>query len=224
MPRLLARSGAKISGGRGSSRWPPAEFLLAFDDRNGILHDLRDRRFLVGQAIDEGRIGAVLQQTPHEIRDQVCVRADRRVDAAGHAQLVAADHLLVDGLAHAVQALELVELTRGRGDAHRGDGLRVVGGELRIERAPVGEQQAKAGEIGHIGMELAREHGIVGKPALLRPLDLAVPVGALHQAHRNLLACVAGHAGATSAAPGSPACHRPARQCQGPASPQAQGP
>ena len=171
----------------------PAEFLFAFDGRHGVLHDLRDRRFLVGQAIDEGCIRPVLQETPHEIRDQVCVRPHRRVDAAGHAQLFAADHLLVDGLAHAVQALELVRVTRGRGNAHGGDGLCVVGGELRIERAPVGEQQAKTGEIGHIGMELAREHRIVGKPALLRPLDLAVPVGALHQAYRNLLACVAGH-------------------------------
>ena len=39
-------------------------------------------------------------------------------------------------------------------------------------------------------MQLAREHGIVGEPALLRPLDLAVPVGAFDEAHGNALAAL----------------------------------
>ena len=43
-------------------------------------------------------------------------------------------------------------------------------------------------------MQLAREHRIVLEPALLRPLDLAVPVGAFDEAHGNALAVLLGDA------------------------------
>ncbi len=61
--------------------------------------------------------------------------ADRRVDAGAGAVLVMQD--LVQPLAHAVQALELEGLGLDAelvGDLqHRGDGVGVVGRELRIE-------------------------------------------------------------------------------------------
>ena len=65
------------------------------------------------------------------------------------------------------------------------DGQRVVGGELRIEARPRGEQALGAGEIGLVGRGLAGEHRIVGEAALLRALDLGVPIGALDQAHHH---------------------------------------
>ena len=42
-----------------------------------------------------------------------------------------------------------------------------------------------AGEIAQIGRRLAREDRIVRQPALLRPLDLGIPVGALDEAHHH---------------------------------------
>ena len=67
----------------------------------------------------------------------------------------------------------------------RGDGQRVVRGELRIEARARGEQPLGAGEIAEIGRRLAREDREVRQPALLRALDLRVPVGALDEPHHQ---------------------------------------
>ncbi len=68
------------------------------------------------------------------------MRAHRRVDAARHVARVApATHLGVQVVAHAVQALELETFARRR-CAHaldRRDGVRVVRGELRVDRIGV---------------------------------------------------------------------------------------
>ena len=68
---------------------------------------------------------------------------------------------------------------------HRGDGVRVVGRELRIERVAGGEQPLDAGEIGDVGRELAGVDRIAVEAALLAALDLAVPIGALDQPHHQ---------------------------------------
>ncbi len=97
-----------------------------------------ERRLLIDDAVDEGGVGAVLQQAPHQIGQQVLVAADRRIDAAGDAHRRPRDDLLVERLAHAVQALELAAcrappLAAGHLD-HRARAVRVVGGELRGRR------------------------------------------------------------------------------------------
>ncbi len=74
---------------------------------------------LVDDAVDEAGVGAVLEQAAHQVRQQILVRADRRVDAAGHVQVLRADHLGVQVGAHAVQALVLVRPARARGGARR---------------------------------------------------------------------------------------------------------
>ena len=51
----------------------------------GSRDDLGDRRFVVGQPIDEGCIGAVLEQAAHEISEQVLVRR-RRAHRCGTAR------------------------------------------------------------------------------------------------------------------------------------------
>ena len=86
---------------------------------------------------------------------------------------------------------------RGRPPACARCGSRTAG----RTRAGSDSSRRIAREIGQVGVQLAREHGIVGEPALLRPLDLAVPVGALDEPHRNALAARLGQ-------PPQPAQHR----------------
>ena len=176
----------------GRPRQPPqhgAAVPLGLDAGHRVPDDLGDRRLLVGQPMHEGGVGAVLQEPPHQVRHQVLVRPHRRIDAAGGARpAVAADHLLVERLAHAMQPLELEGPGGGGSNADGGNRQRVMRGELRDECHRLGEQEPHAGEPGDIGVPLARQHRIVGKAALLRPLDLAVPVGALDEAHGDRLA------------------------------------
>ena len=105
------------------------------DPRLRPLQHVLDRHARVGGDRDEGGVGAVLQQPPHQIGEQIAMAADRRIDAAGSARHVG-EQRLVERLAHAVQALELVALGAAGILDHAGDGQRVVGGELRIEPRP----------------------------------------------------------------------------------------
>ena len=109
-------------------------------------------------------------------------RPARRCGTA-HRSVLAAR--LVERLAHAVQALELEALgLAGHLDDGR-DGQRVVRGKLRIERGRAASRRLRGGEVGLVGGGLAREHRIVGEPALLRALHLGVPVGALDEPHHE---------------------------------------
>ena len=73
-------------------------------------HRVRDddgnRRLVIRQAVDEGGVGAILQQAAHEIGQQVLMASHGSIDAAGLVQLVLADDLLIERLAHAMQPLE----------------------------------------------------------------------------------------------------------------------
>ncbi len=84
--------------------------------RDRIGDDLVERRLLVDDAVDEGGVGAVLEQAAHEIGQQILVAADRGIDAARLTEAIGralgADDLLVERLAHAVQPLELVVAAR----------------------------------------------------------------------------------------------------------------
>ena len=141
-----------------------ADGLDCSGERDRVGDELVDRHARVGDAVDERGVGAVLEQPAHEIGEQRLVRADRRIDAARPIELVAADDFLVERLAHAVQALELVLAAIEVRPGHRQDGgerLGVVGGELRIDRVRRGEQLAGAGEIADVGVDLAGEDGKV---------------------------------------------------------------
>ena len=80
-------------------------FAKAPGDRIG--DDLLDRQGLVDDPVDEGGVGAVLQQPAHQIGEQVFMTADRGVDPHRQARLVRSHDLRVERLAHAVQALKL---------------------------------------------------------------------------------------------------------------------
>ena len=70
--------------------------------------------------------------------------ADRRVDPAGCVRMVR-EHELVERLAHAVQPLKFVACDPAGILDHARHGERIVGGELRVEPRPRGQQLARAG-------------------------------------------------------------------------------
>jgi hypothetical protein len=147
-------------------------------DRIG--QDFRFCQPLVGELVDEARIGPVLEQPADKVREQVAMPTDRCIDTAMIALL--ADQSLVQPLAHAVKPLELevaiaaCPFEQGR---HR---QRVVAGEGRADILGV-EHIARHREIRNVGRRLAREQWIVRQPFDLGALDFAIPIGALDQPH-----------------------------------------
>ena len=145
--------------------------------------DVVDRRALVDEAVDEGGVGAVLEEPAHEIGEQILVPSDRRIDAARQVER-GADDLLVERLAHAVEALEL-EIAPSPASA------RMAATVCALWVANCGKKRcrlggaARAGEIGDVGRELPRIDRIAVKAALLAALYLAVPIGALDEPHHQ---------------------------------------
>ena len=160
-----------------------------------IADDFLNGQFLVDDAIDEGGIGAVLQQAAHEIGEQILVAADGGIHAARVAAGIGRDDMIVKRLAHAMQALKLEIAAIARefeNGAHR---MGVVGGELGIERLLLRQQTFRAGDIRDIRRGLAGEDRVAFEPALLALLDLAIPIGALDEAHHEAPAVAFGHVG-----------------------------
>ena len=157
-----------------------------------IGHQRIDRRVLIGHAIDEGRIGAVLQQAADEIGEQILVTADRRVNA--HARAVRTASLpivLVKLLAHAMQALEF-EIAPSAGEGfHGGQRMGVVGREHAVDRIRRSEYRPRACDIRRVARRLTGEDRILDESRFLRPLDLGIPIGALHQPHGDAHAMMA---------------------------------
>ena len=127
------------------------------------------------------------------------MRTDRRVHPAGHVERRGADGFRIQVGAHAMQALELEGAARIRSAAghvvHRGDGLRVVRGEHRIQRVRGVEHAPRTGEVTHVGVGFAGEHRIAGEAFGLRLLDLRVPVRTLDQPHGDAAADAARQVG-----------------------------
>ena len=103
--------------------------------------------------------------------------------------------MIVQGFAHAVQALEfkLAEaffLGERDNARHR---MGVVGSKLRKQEMPAFQQHLHAVQITEIGMGLVGEDRIFLQALLLGLLDFGVPVGTFHQPHRNLAMQAAGN-------------------------------
>ena len=144
----------------------------------------RDRHVGIAGDRDEGGVGAVLEQAADEIGEKVLMAADRRIGAAGEAG-IRLQQALIQGLTHAVQALEL-EILGVAGELGDGrDSQRVMGGELGNDPRAQGEELLRAGLIIQVGHRLAGEDRIVGQPALLGALQFGVPIGALDQANHQ---------------------------------------
>ncbi len=150
--------------------------------RDRIGDDLLDGLRVVDDAIDKGGIGTVLEQSPHQVGQQILVVADRCINAARPIHPIEPDDPLVKRLAHPVQALELVIAALAGKLEDRRDGMRVVGGELRVAERPQREQPPRAGEIGDIGRDLAGVDRVPVEPALLGTFDLTVPIGPFDEA------------------------------------------
>ena len=121
--------------------------------------------------------------------------ADRRVNAAGAVISALAEKLAIQILAHAVQALEFVIQAVSRQLPDRRNRMCVVGGELRVESPSTLQDAARAGDERNIGARLAGEDRVTGKTLDLGMLDLAVPVRALDQAHRQAVTGLIGKPG-----------------------------
>ena len=134
----------------------------------------------VGGLADEAAVGPVLQQPAHEIGKQVRMAPDRRIDPNGRIRMLR-QQAGIEGLSHAMQTLELIAPVPLRAIQDGGDRERVMGCELRIQARSQGQQPFRGRHIDQIGGRLAREYGIAIQPALLRALDLGIPVGAFDQ-------------------------------------------
>jgi hypothetical protein len=91
--------------------------------------------------------------------------ANRRVDAAGHVEVLLADHFGIQVGAHAVQALVLVGLGHARNGGWRRWCARCGWRTADRNSLPSREHLLRAGEVGNIGVRLAREHRVAGKPS-----------------------------------------------------------
>ena len=154
------------------------------DDVGGTLEQALDRHVGIGRHRHEGRIGAVLEQPPHEIGEKVAMAADGGVGAAGGARHVL-DEPLVEGFSHAVQALEFIAVRVAGALDDRGDGEGVVGGELREDALAHAQQPLGRCQVLQVGHRLAGEDRIIVEAAFLGALDLGVPVGPLDEAHHH---------------------------------------
>ncbi len=140
--------------------------MLGAGDRHRPYHGDRvfqqriDGHIRIGNAVDEGRVGAIFQQPTNEVGQERFVRPDRRIETARTIKILLADDFAVKRFAHAMQALKLIvadfevwasEMIDRR---HR---LRIMGGKLREDDVPRGQQLSGAGDIGHIGVNLAGE-------------------------------------------------------------------
>ena len=147
---------------------------------------LSSRHRVVGELVHERRVGAVLQQPPHQVGQQVAVLAHRRVDAQRHARGArCSTSRYTPSPMPCRRCISNGAPLRAR-HLHDGrDGAGVVRGELRVDHVACAEQRARAGQVGDVGVVLVREHRVARQPQLLRALDLAVPVGALDQPHHE---------------------------------------
>src|ERR1700740_926850 len=101
--------------------------------RDRIGNDLLDRLLVVHDSVDERSIRAVFEQPAHEIREQVLMAADRRIDPAWPAEMLRPGDLLVERLTHPVQPLKLVIPAVTSHFENGGDSMRIVGRKLWIE-------------------------------------------------------------------------------------------
>ena len=111
---------------------------------------------------------------------------NRRIDPAWY--FVVRNDLVVQRIAHAVQALEFVTGAIRCHFQNGGGCVSVVRGKHRINAVAVFQQFTGTGLIGHVGRRLAAEYREVVVAFDLADLHFAVPIGAFNQAHHQLAA------------------------------------
>ena len=150
-----------------------------------------DADVFIDNLIDERSVRAVFQQAAHQVGQQGFVRTDRGVHAHVAAEVLRADYLVVQGFAHAVQALVL-EVFAFAHLVNRGQRVGVVGGELWEHGILRVKQFARTGQIGNIGVDFAGVERVAVHAVHLRPFDFAVPISAFYQPNHQFLIVAAG--------------------------------
>ena len=182
-----ARVGAFVAVEGARQRQRGVHFALGFGRRfKRAFDEVVDADFFVNDLVYKRRVGAVFQQATHQVGEQSFVGADRGIDAHAAAEVLRADHLVVEGFAHAVQAL-VFEVFVFAHLVDGAEGVGVVRGKLREDRILRGEQFARAGEIGNVGVHFARVNRVAVQAVHLRPFDFAVPVSAFDEANHQFL-------------------------------------
>ena len=154
---------------------------VGLDSGDGVGGDGRGGHPLVQQGVHERRVGAVLEQAAHQIGQQVLMPADGGIGADGDGAKGVMGGV-VEGLAHAVQALEFdLHAPLGRHPVDGGQGVGIVGGELAVDVRRGLDHGLGADQIVEVGRGLGGEDRIVGAAEDLGALDLGVPIGALDQ-------------------------------------------
>ena len=135
------------------------------------------------ELINKRGIGTVFQQSPHQIGQKLAVRANRGIDAAGHATLL--HQKIVLHLTHAMKPLKLESAVLTCHVQNGNASVHIVGGKVRIDAGRVQQFSGRC-QISYICVLFTGKHGETGKAHHLRPLDLHVPVGTLHQPHHQI--------------------------------------
>ena len=143
-----------------------------------------ERHLGVGDLVHERGVGAVLEEAPHQVGQELVVAAHRCVDAADNPILVSAlsEQGVVERVAHSQKLLELELAVPGKFEDRR-DRPAVVGGEGGVDSLGCRKQLGSAGDVGDVGSGLAREDRVIRHAELLCALHLAVPVSPLHEAN-----------------------------------------
>ena len=115
----------------------------------------------------------------------------RCVDAHRYAFAVHRFNLIVEQVAHAMQALEFVVVSVSGEFQNQAHGVGIVGSELRVDGIAAVQQLFRTHLIGEVGVAFARVDRVIRQAHLLGVLDLGVPVGTFHQAHHQFTASVA---------------------------------
>ena len=108
MPDEFLRSSAVQVARQGNRADAAMNALLACATVYRISDQLVDADVLVDHPVDERRVCAVFEQAPHQVGEQRLVRCRPAHRCGTACRVVRADHLIVQRLTHAMQALEFV--------------------------------------------------------------------------------------------------------------------
>ena len=158
------------------------------NDFRRIGNQFINRHALVANAIDEGRVRTVFEQTTDQIGQQRFMRTNWRINASWTTQLRCTDYFVIKRLAHAMKALEFIRAgfeIRACQMIDRGKRLRIMCCKLREDHIAGAKQFASASNVGNVGMNLAGVNREIFKAINLRALDFGVPVSALDETNHD---------------------------------------
>ena len=143
------------------------------------------RNLRIKNLVHKGGIGAIFQQSAHQIGQKIRMVPNWRINAAGNPMLL--QHLIMQSFPHAMQSLEfeICHLLSARTVQYGRDGMGVMGGKLRVDAIRHGQQFLRTTDVVHIGVWFCGQHRKTWEPLNLRQFDFRVPISALDQTHHD---------------------------------------